>query len=186
MKKYSKFILPLAIIILVIVSLVLKNKTNNIQEVKLIQNETSSLDQVCYEYKKASDISVNTDQEEVQNTIYDREYIKFSYLDNARVTGTHDILPAGRDSNRATFIGVTQDGFLNVIATAIAEGETWQEQRIYKIENDQLFVGYQKIETPKYLDENEVYMYKDLNNIVFETEEFFLNKVACDSKNLEN
>ncbi|MCI5051388.1 MAG: hypothetical protein MRY57_03695 [Candidatus Pacebacteria bacterium] len=167
--------LPLFILALVILSLVLnyvvQSKSSSEEDV-LTNNEQT----FCYLYEGVSDVQTPEGEFEIN-----REYITMSVNEHGVTTGQHLILPYGIDTNRASFYGIIIDGFANVVATATAEGMTWQEQRLYKITDDKLYVGYQEVFIPQYQHENGVYMYEDINNINFETEDFYLNKVACDS-----
>jgi hypothetical protein len=181
MKKYSKFLLPAVILVLVVVS-VLVNRKQDTQLTDLTDVVVSDAGQFCFLYEQEGVSYENEEGNLVQ--LFDRESVQFSELNDVTVTGTHDILPAEKDSNRATFFGVQRDGYINVIATANAKGETWQEQRLYQIDGDKLFVGYQKVYLPQYQEENGIYFYEDLNNIAFDTDEFFLNKVDC--SNIKN
>lgn len=177
MKKNSKYILLGVIILLIIGSVVISRKKEPTQLADLAPVEVADVGQMCFLFERDAGSSV--DQEGNPVELFDREYIQFSNLDDVTVTGIHNILPAEGEINRATFVGVQQDGYMNVIATANAEGEVWQEQRLYQINADKLFVGYQQVFVPQYQDENGIYFYEDLGKIVFETEEFFLDKVDC-------
>jgi len=172
MKKYVKFLLPIVVLVLLI--FVFVNKGEEREGLDIAVND--ELEQMCFLYERESDLVIETLP---LQRMYDREYSEFTSKDGVTVQGIHNIIPAGIDSNRATFVGVQQDGYMNVIATANAEGETWQEQRLYQIQNDRLLVGYQQVYVPRYQDENGIYFYEDLNKISFETEEFALQKVDC-------
>ena len=133
--------------------------------------------EMCFLYEKAADSEIVEDSEDAFN----REYIELTIDSEGNTTGIHNIIPFAKDSNYATFFGVSDGTFVNVVATANAEGQTWQEHRLYKIQDDALFVGYQPIYVPRYLNEHGVYMYEDITKIVFDTDEFFLSQVACES-----
>lgn len=164
------------IILGIIIFFVLRSISSkeNVDDFKndVAQNSTG---QMCFLYEQAlPEDSLN----EVQDA-FNREYIEITTTDDGKVSGIHNILPFEKDSNRATFIGVTDGTFVNVIATAQAEGQTWQEQRLYKIGDDRLLVGYQPVYVPQYKNDAGIYMYEDINKIAFETDEFFLLQVDC-------
>lgn len=182
MKEFKKYLLPLSIIILTTILIIFSQDTSKSLDQDNEKDTTSSL-RACYLYEN---IDNNTQDDTEQVKRYNREYIEFTLLSDQTVNGIHNILPAERDDNRASFVGVTEGGFVNVIATAHAEGETWQEQRVYKITDDKLFVGYQPIYVPQYQNDAGIYMYEDINKLVFDTEDFFLRKIPCESVNIED
>lgn len=144
-------------------------------------NTTSQVQKVdptrlCYQYKKESGLVMESNPPQ---PIYDIENISLVIQENRLVEGEHNILPAEKDVNRARFVGATDGNYANVIATAQAEGETWQEQRIYKYDQDRLYVGYQPEYRPRIQNDAGIYMYDTIEDIVYETEEFFLNRVEC-------
>lgn len=178
MKKYLKLVL-LLIIALVIAIIATQSNRHKVNPQKLTSN--SGVNRVCYRYEQKSDIYEPKEEGINYPDVYDVEYIELNINDDSTVSGIHKILPAEKDSNHATFVGVTDGVFVNVIATANAEGQSWQEQRLYKLENDNLFVGYQTVYVPQYKNDDGVYMYEDLNKLIFETDEFFLEKTQCDT-----
>ena len=170
--------LPVVLVIAIGSSVLLGNGTNNdtskddsnIKEI-ITQSPTS-----CFLYEeRVSYEGLNDDN------VYDREYIELSITDTGLTSGKHFILPYEKYSNRATLVGVSSDGFINVVATATAEGETWQEQRVYKITDDRLLVGYQEVYVPQYQNKDGIYLYEDIQKLVFETEEFYLPVIDCQS-----
>jgi hypothetical protein len=182
MKFIQKYWLPVVLVIAIAAALV-----SNTTKKETINTENSIDDQIqtltknpiaqCYLYEKG----VNSETREGIYEGFNREYIEISITDAGLATGQHLILPFEADSNRANFLGISMDGYINVAATAIAKGKTWQEQRLYKIVGDKLFVGYQEIFVPRYDNENGLYLFEDINKLSFETEEFFLSKVECSS-----
>lgn len=177
MKKYSNIILAGLIIILIALSLRLNNRKPEVVPEAVVAGTTVD-SKACYLYEQEINLSVGEGEENLAQV--NREYLEFAYTGEQTIEGTHNIIPAESDSNRANFIGVTDGEYINVIATAQAEGETWQEQRVYRVEGNNLYVGYQPVYVPKYQDENGVYLFEDINKLVFDTEEFFLEKVSCD------
>lgn len=181
MKFVQKNWLPLALGLAIILAIILNTHgtKTEIQSPKEEAGEiTLNTQSQCFLYESL--ISSEIISQDTENA-YNREYIEIAISDNGLATGQHLILPYGTDSNRADFLGVAMDGFINVVATANAEGETWQEQRVYKIVDNKLYVGYQEVFVPRYKNENNIYLYEDINKLTFETDEFFLNKVDCDS-----
>lgn len=188
MKQLKEYILPIIIVVLIVV-LVISTRNKKMsdeqaipQEItvdtaaELFGNEDSYIKNLCYLYEAPVEIQ---GQEEV---VYNREFIEMNIVDGDAVSGTHVILPAEHDSNRATFVGATNGEFVNVIATASAEGETWQEQRVYKRDNGRIYVGYQDVYEPQEQNEFGVYMYtQPITELKFETEEFYLGLVDCES-----
>jgi len=187
MKILKKYLLPLVILILIIISFFL-NKSKNDEAVimpieinsdsaqVLFGNEDSYIKKLCYLYESQA-----VEPEEGDSMI-NREIIELTIVDGSMVSGIHNILPAERDSNTATFIGGTDGEYINVIATANAEGETWQEQRVYKRATGQIFVGYQTTPIARTQNDQGVYMYSEaITDLSFETDEFFLGLTDCDS-----
>ncbi|MFT6361133.1 MAG: hypothetical protein ACJAV6_000384 [Candidatus Paceibacteria bacterium] len=176
MKKQNIIVTVLGVLIVILVAVGVRssdeNKLTELRDEVLISN-----DQMCFLYEDEAQVDPEFDVPDA----YNREYVELTMSDDGNVAGTHNIIPFEKDSNFATLIGVTDGSFVNVIATANEEGETWREQRIYQIDDDKLLVGYQPMYVPRYENENEIFMYEDINKIVFETEEFFLPKVDCDS-----
>lgn len=182
MNKSMKFIqkhwLPILLAIAILTSIILSSSPSN----KTIENnEPKNAESVvvpqCYLYEEPVDIELAGENVNATNL----EFIEISIDKKGIVSGHHHIVPYGIDSNAAYFVGITQSGFINVVATATAEGETWQEQRVYKVNPDKLLVGYQEVFVPQYKSENGVYLYEDLNKIKFETEKFFLSRVDCET-----
>lgn len=176
-KNWLPIILGIAIIAAVVLNM--RNNTSSVTE-----SEDISINQVvidgspqCYLYEQEFELPDNSDVEFGVN----REYIEITIADTGLVTGQHIISPFESNINRANFVGVSIDGFINVVATANAEGEIWQEQRMYKIENDRLYVGYQEVFVPRYENENGIYLYEDINKIIFDTDEFYLDTIDCGS-----
>ncbi|MCA9351754.1 hypothetical protein KC929_03180 [Patescibacteria group bacterium] len=129
----------------------------------------------CYLYEGMVD-----PQLEAGEDARDYEFVELNVTDDSLVSGIHNILPYAKDSNRASLIGVADGSYVNVIATASAEGETWQEQRVYKVSDNTLYVGYQPVYVPRYQDENSgAYLYEDINQLAFDTDRFFLSAIDC-------
>lgn len=150
-----------------------KNKDNSSEN--QIETLTLNSSAQCYLYEK--EITIETD---IGSDIgFNREYVEITITPTGLATGQHLILPFQADSNRANFVGVAQEGFVNVVATANAKGETWQEQRLYQIKEDKLFVGYQEVFVPRYRNDDGIYLYEDINKLIFETDEFFLTQIDC-------
>ncbi|MCA9351854.1 hypothetical protein KC866_00475 [Patescibacteria group bacterium] len=179
MKKQHILIAVLGLALIVVLVIVVRRTQNN--SFYRYGNDvlSGSTMQLCFLYE-----ATPQDIPNVEEGAMDREYIELSVSEEGGVTGTHRIVPYRTDSNFATFVGVTDGTFVNVIATANAEGETWREQRVYKLDGDNLFVGYQPVYVPRYKNENNIYMYEDINKLIFETDTFFLPRVACDAVDL--
>lgn len=171
MKTLKKYLLPILIVIAFAILMIFSNKNN--KEIPQQQVSVNEVSKVCYLYEQEQVTSDDT------MPLYDREYIELGFNGEFGVTGVHNILPAEKDANRANIVGVSDGTFVNVIATANAEGQKWQEQRLYKLENDRLYVGYQPIYVPQYKNENDIYMYEDLNKLIFDTDKFYLDKIDC-------
>ncbi|MCA9352835.1 hypothetical protein KC901_01490 [Patescibacteria group bacterium] len=168
--------------VIVVVLLIVRANVNNTSLGRLADDHTLGTGQMCYLYEKQAPKEIRGDSEDA----FDREYVELTINDDATVSGIHNILPFAKDNNTATFIGVSDGVFVNVIATAHAEGQTWQEQRVYKIEDNHLFVGYQPVYVPQYQNDSDIYMYEDIQKLTFETDEFFLSEIDCDSVNHTN
>jgi len=179
MKKQTLIIIIVLILASLVALIFIKPDTSSVNDNDLSDMTSGISERMCYLYEKEARI-VEGEQ------LYDREYIEIVPSDDQVITGNHFIVPSEKDSNRADLIGVTDGTYVNVIATASGEGMTWQEQRIYKIIGDAIYVGYQPVYVPKYQDESGVYMFEDPSKLIFETEEYFLNEVDCGSVEKEN
>ena len=184
MKFIQKYWLPIILVIAIGLALVLNTseKDNNDVDDSIdtqIQTLTANSIPQCYLYEQQ--ISTQTQEGQDINAGVNREYIEITITDNGLATGQHLILPFESDANRANFLGIAMDGYINVVATADAQNTIWQEQRVYKIHDDKLFVGYQEVFVPRYENENGIYLFEDINKLTFETEEFFLSNVDCSS-----
>jgi len=177
MKKQKTLFIALAIIIFIGILLFNKNSSERKDTVQVENSSFQENGQMCFLYEQEVPIELAGDFSDA----YNREYIELTIKEDSNVAGIHNIIPFGTDSNFATLIGVTDGKFVNIIATANAEGTTWREQRLYLIQEDKLLVGYQPVYVPRYENENGIFMYEDINKIIFETEEFYLPKVDCES-----
>lgn len=130
---------------------------------------SDSFDQ-CFEYRQET---ISTDGVSIVN----REFVGLS-LEGVQVSGIHLIEPHGQDSSRASLLGVTDQGLVNAIASVSVADSSWQEQRLYQVSEDRLFVGYER-EPQNRVKKDAVYYYSDINNIAFETSEFFLESIPC-------
>jgi len=177
MKLLKKYLLPILIFVALIILITFSPR----DKATLSQGNVSIDDTAksCYLYEQQYQSSIDGESDVV--TFYDREYIELGFGADSMVSGIHNILPAEKDSNRANFVGVSDGEYVNVVATARAEGQTWQEQRLYRLVDDKLYIGYQPVYIPQYKNENDIYMYEDLNKIIFDTDTFFLNKIDCAS-----
>lgn len=175
-KNWLPIILGIAVIAAIALNMNHKPETNNLSPETMLDEVVINELPQCFLYERESDLDIESSE-----VAYDREYIELSMNTQGLVTGQHLILPYGIDTNRANFVGISMDGYINVVATANAEGETWQEQRMYKIENDKLYVGYQEVFVPRYENENGIYLYEDINKVIFDTDEFYLSAVNCES-----
>ena len=177
MKK--QYLILIIILVLGLLALIVANNKSSEESLEDFQEKVvqNSLGQMCFLYEQEAPVELAGDIPDAFN----REYIELLIAEDGNTTGIHNIIPFGTDSNFATFFGVSDETFVNVVATATAEGDTWQEHRLYKIQNDKLLVGYQPVYVPRYQNEHGVYMYEDINKIEFATNEFFLSKVDCES-----
>jgi hypothetical protein len=177
MKKQSTILALILVTIIVVLALIFSDKKKETTPVTdLIADISSELPtRMCYQYMQPSGIEMESNPPQA---IYDIESVSFT-LNDTLAEGSHDILPAEKDSNRALFFGASQAGYINAVVTASAEGETWQEQRLYKFDEERLYVGYQEVYTPRVLNDQGVYMYEDVNALVYDTAEFFLSRVDC-------
>lgn len=167
MKKNTLYTIGLIIILAVLVIIFLGQKKKS-ETALLDMNGASHL---CFEYK--APITGEDGQE-----LFNKENVEFSIADDGQFTGTHVIAPAQGSDSRATLVGVTDNTFVNTIASVVVGEKTWKEQRVYKIDGDRLYIGYQSVDTPM-KQEGDILMYQDIQKIIFDTEEFFLNKVTC-------
>jgi|AntAceMinimDraft_13_1070369.scaffolds.fasta_scaffold17349_3 hypothetical protein len=187
MKIIQKYLLPIIVIALIIIAIFLDNKKSKdmlVEETQpLIFSENTAIDvfankdsyikNLCYLYEKA--VVTNT-----KPSVYDREYIKLTIVDGKMVSGVHDVLPAEKDSNKATFLGATNGEYVNVIAMVKTKGQVWQEQRVYKRADEKIYVGYQKTPEPRVKNENGIFMYnQEVKDLQFETEKFYLGIIDC-------
>ena len=108
-----------------------------------------------------------------------QESISITLRSDGLVIGQHNISPYGIPGSRASFEGVIVDDIAAVIATAQYQDQTWREQRLYQLRDNVLYVGYQSVDIPRYKNDEGVYMYEDLNEIIFETDDFYLQRVDC-------
>ena len=161
----KKILLPITIIILIVIALILSNR-NSIQEITSPElADTAESQQLCFEYRGEADAGENV--EKINLTIQDQ-----------KVYGTHSITPAEGASEFATVSGAAQNGYVNVIASADRGDYSWREQRVYFIGDERLFVGYQTADVPRVEDDG-VFMYADINQLSFATEEFYLTQIDC-------
>jgi hypothetical protein len=178
-KNWLVIVLGLAIVVSIILNSSVLRKNNT--DVK-IENEISALTKginpQCFLYEEAVNSEAKNESQELG---FNREFVEIVVTDNGLVTGQHLILPFEKDSNIADFVGIKQEGVVNVAATARAEREIWQEQRVYLISQDKLFIGYQEVFVPKYKNDAGIYMFEDINKLTFETDTFFLSRVNCAS-----
>ena len=184
MKFIQKYWLPIILVLAVITSIVLntsEESNNNEPDSVADQIQTLTLNSVpqCYLYEQGVGNEIPEGGDSFSD--FNREYIEITITENGLATGQHLILPFESDANRANFLGISMDGYINVVATAQAEGATWQEQRVYKVEDDKLFVGYQEVFVPRYENENGIYLFEDINTLIFETNDFYLSEIPCSS-----
>lgn len=183
MKFIQKHWLPVLIIVAIGLAVILNTETkkdnSSENQIKTLTQNTSAQ---CYLYEK--EIVIENSSESINN--FNREYVEISITPNGLATGQHLILPYNEGNNTADFVGVAQEGFVNVVATANYDGETWQEQRLYQIDGDKLFVGYQEVFVPRYRNDDGIYLYEDINKLKFETDEFFLTQINCNEVDRTN
>ncbi|MAQ77477.1 hypothetical protein CL684_03050 [Candidatus Campbellbacteria bacterium] len=161
----KKLLLPITIIILIVIAILLSNKNNLEQVTSPGLAGIAEAEQRCYEYRSETEAGENVERIDV--TVKGQE-----------VYGTHSITPANGESEYATIAGATADGYFNVIASANRGDYSWREQRVYQVIDDRLYVGYQRVEVPRVEDEG-VFMYADLKELAFETDEFYLEEIDC-------
>lgn len=172
MKKYTYIIIGLIIVVAFV--FIINSQSNKNNEIPFASLPNAEL--YCYLYE--SPVS-NEEGEEIG---VDREYIEFALnLEKSEIQGIHNVVPANEPGHYATLVGASDQGYMNTIATVDYQGSTWQEQRIYRFDNERLYVGYQTVEVPRVKNEFGVYMYEDIYEIEFETEIFYLNKISCGS-----
>lgn len=174
MNYIKKYWLPSLIVILVVISLTISLKTKETPTNITLDNSISG--QHCFVYEQK--LTATSEYPESVN----REYIELAIDNDGLVSGIHKInSPRFSIDNTFEIIGVTDGEFVNAIAS-IEEGDTLIErQELYKISNDILYVGYQTVDVPQYQNENGVFMYEDINKIQFESEDFFLTRIACEN-----
>lgn len=180
MKFIYKNWLPIGMLIALFVVIFLNIETKKEESIsRQIQALNGNSSAQCYLYEQ--EIAIENDDISVVGI--NREYVEITITSAGLATGQHFILPFQADINKADFVGVSQEGFVNVVATAKIKGKIWQEQRLYQIKGDKLFVGYQEVFVPRYRNDNGIYLYEDINKLKFETDEFFLNLVECSDIN---
>ncbi len=170
MKNFKKYFWILALLLLVFVTLFFLQRKDS---VILSTKKAAGLKTFCYQYQA----DVFSDSGSVLGQNIERVVLNIDGVN--LVTGSHVIDPQNSSPSMATIEGVAQGGIANVIASAEFEGHAWKEQRVYRFDEDVLYVGYQTVDVPLYENSKGIYMYEDINEIVFDTEEFFLSRVVC-------
>jgi len=167
--KYRPYIILIATVLLLIAGVIFFAQKAKPEPELAVQNMNIGALEInklyCYQYTSAS----SGDIEEINFTI-DADGI---------VRGTHVISPAAFADSSAKILGMTNGIFLNVVASLEKEGVIFEEQRVYKVENDRLYVGYQRVDVPRYKNSQGVSMYEEVNQLFFDTDEFFLTKMNC-------
>lgn len=172
MNYIKKYWLPILIIVLVVISFTISLKPKEPRTNIALDSSISG--QHCFVYEQ--ELTATNEYPESVN----REYIELAIDNDGLVSGIHTISSPRFDINeRFEIIGVSDGEFVNAIAS-VEEGEGLIErQELYKITGDTLYVGYQTVDVPQYQNENGVFMYEDINKIQFESDDFFLTRVAC-------
>lgn len=173
MKKQTYLPIIFGLIIIIVLGFLITQKKDTYTPLGL--NPVAHANAYCYLYE-----GVVVDDEGTELGI-NREYIEFAINDNSQeIQGIHNVTPAQGTAHSATLMGITDQGYMNAVATVRSEGSTWQEQRIYRFTDEELYVGYQLVDIPRIKNEFGVFMYEDIYEITFATEDFFLHRVSCE------
>lgn len=172
MNNKKVIILSIAFLLIVSVLIIFKNgmwEKTTVLSTKKVEDTEKKL-KGCFLTKTNSDLLVS----EKTGFAHNIKYLEIVKGKGSKVEGLINYLHTEKDSVKGTFVGVLQDGYMNIIFSRTGEGDEWKEQKIFKVYED-LVIESEYSE--KELVEG-VYVFKEIEKVVFGNDGIFSN-VNC-------